>query len=66
MPTILKITRHIPSLVAQEQNEALTRPITKEEVNQAVKEMPLGKALGLDGFMTYFFHYCWPMTREEV
>jgi hypothetical protein len=37
---IQKITRHIPSLVTQEKNEALMRPITQEEVDHAVKEMP--------------------------
>jgi hypothetical protein len=35
-------------------------------VDQAVKEMPLGKAPGPDGFTTDFFHLCWPMIREEV
>jgi len=29
--------------------------ITQEEVDQAVKEMPLGKASGPDGFTTNFF-----------
>jgi hypothetical protein len=42
------------------------RPITQEEVDQAVKEMPLGKAPGPDGFTTKFFHYCWSMIKEEV
>jgi hypothetical protein len=42
------------------------RPITQEEVDQAVKEMPLGKAPGSDGFTTQFFHYCWSLIREEV
>jgi hypothetical protein len=37
--TIKKITKHIPSLLTQKQNEALMRPITQEEVGQAVKEM---------------------------
>jgi hypothetical protein len=49
-----------------EQNEALMRLITQEEVDQAVKEMPLGKAPCTDAFITKFFHYCWPMMREEV
>jgi hypothetical protein len=37
MSTISKITRNIPSLVTREHNEAMTRPITQEEVDQAVK-----------------------------
>jgi hypothetical protein len=37
MPVISKITKNIPSLVTREPNEALTRPITQEEVDQSVK-----------------------------
>jgi hypothetical protein len=66
MSAISKITWHIPSLITKEHNETLMRPITQEEVDQAVKEMPLGKAPGPDGFTTNFFHYCWSMIREEV
>jgi hypothetical protein len=66
MPTIDKITRNIPSLITLEHNEALMRPITQEEVDQAVKEMPPGKAPSPDGFTSNFFHYCWAMIREEV
>jgi len=40
------------------------RPITIEEVDQDVKEIPVGKALGPDGFTTDFFHHCWLMVRE--
>jgi hypothetical protein len=64
--TIKKITRHIPSLVTQEQNEALMRPITQEEVDHVVKEIPPGKAPGPDDFTTDFFHHYWDMIREEV
>jgi len=60
------ITSHIPSLVTSEQNETLMRPITQEEVDQAVKEMPLGKAPSPDGFTINFFHHCWDLIREEV
>jgi hypothetical protein len=63
---IQRVTEHIPSLVTSEQNAALTRPITQEEVNQAVKTMPPGKAPGPDGFTTDFFHYCWDLIKHEV
>jgi hypothetical protein len=63
---IQKITSHIPSLVTPEQNEALLCPITQAEVDLAVKEMPQGKAPGLDGFTTDFFHHCWDLIKEEV
>jgi hypothetical protein len=63
---ISKITRHVPSLVTQEQNAALLRPFTIEEVDQAMQETPKCKAPGPDGFTSDFFHYCWPMIRTEV
>jgi hypothetical protein len=65
-PTINRVIQHIPTLIMPEQNQALMRPITQEEVDQDVKEIPLGKAPGPDGFTTDFFHLCWSMIREEV
>jgi hypothetical protein len=43
--TINHITQHIPALITPEQNQALMRPISKEEVDHEIKEMPLGKVL---------------------
>jgi hypothetical protein len=64
--TINRVIQHIPALITSEKNQALMRPITLEEVDQVIKEMPLGKAPRPDGFTTDFFHYCWSMIREEV
>jgi hypothetical protein len=63
---IAKITQHVPTLVSQEQNLALLRPISHEEVDQALQDTPKGKAPGPDGFTSDFFHNCWPMIRHEV
>jgi hypothetical protein len=63
---ITKITQHVPSLVTQEQKLALLRPISPEEVDQALKDTPKCKAPGPDGFTSDFFHHCWPMIRHEV
>ena len=52
-------------MVTPEQNATLMRPMTQEEVDQATKSMPLGKALGPDGFTTDFFHHCWDLVRKE-
>jgi hypothetical protein len=41
-------------------------PITQEEVDRAIQELPIGKAPGPDGFTTDFFHSCLPMLREVV
>jgi exonuclease III len=63
---INQITRCVPTLVTKEQNEALLRPFTIEEVDQALQDTPKCKAPGPDGFTSDFFHYCWPMIRTEV
>ena len=53
-------------MVTPEQNATLMRPMTQEEVDQATKSMPLGKAPGPDGFTTDFFHHCWDLVRKEA
>jgi hypothetical protein len=61
-----RVTTNILTLITQEQNEALMTPISQAEVDQAIQELPAGKAPGPDGFTTDFFHACWPMLKEEV
>jgi exonuclease III len=63
---IAKLTQHVPTLVTREQNLALLRPISIEEVDQALQDTPKCKAPGPDGFTSDFFHHCWPMIRHEV
>jgi ATP phosphoribosyltransferase len=58
MEAIQRITRHIPRLVTEEQNINLNKPITKEEIDQVVQEMPNGKAPSPDGFTMEFFKSC--------
>jgi len=60
---IESIIKHIPKDVTKEKNEALMHPITQGEVDQSLKDTPVGKSLGLDGITTYFFHHCWDMIR---
>ena len=52
---IKNFTKYIPKLVTREDNYNLNRPVTEEEVNEVIKEMQNGKALGLDGFNVDFF-----------
>lgn len=63
---IRKITRCFPRLVSTDHNDGLMRPITLEEVEQAVMEMPMSKSSGPNEFTTDFFHHCWPIVKEEV
>ena len=53
---IAQIISLIPRKVTQEDNAMLNKPISMEEVGEAVSQMAQGKALGLDGFTTNFFH----------
>ena len=37
-----------------------------QEVEDAINQMELGKALGPYGFTTNFFHYFWDLIKQEV
>jgi hypothetical protein len=63
---IQKITQHIPRLVTKKQNIFLNTSITTEEVDQALQEMPSGKAPGPDGFTVEFFKACWEIVQQDV
>ncbi|MGM2927280.1 hypothetical protein, partial [Bacillus cereus group sp. BC72] len=49
------ISRVIPSLVTDEENDILTKVPTEEEILSAVKLMDLSSAPGPDGFNGQFF-----------
>ena len=44
----------------------MNRQVTLLEVEEAVKEMASGKALGPDGFTIYFFKDCWDLVKLDV
>jgi hypothetical protein len=60
------ILKNIPKDFTKENNEALMRLITQEEVDQSLRDTPIGKALGLDRFTLDFFHHCWSIIRTNV
>ena len=53
-------------MVSDEQNAALLQPISQEKVDEAMMQTPEGKALGPDGFIVDFFHYCWNFIKKQV
>lgn len=63
---IAQITGLIPRLVTREHNDLLNKAISMQEVEEAVNQIELGKALGPDGFTSNFFHYFWDPIKEEV
>jgi len=52
---IEELTQAIPHIITNEQNSALLRAVSMEEVEEAIKSMPNDKAPGLDGFTINFY-----------
>lgn len=46
-------------------NEELIKPLTIEELFNAIKHMPGGKVLGHDGIPIEFFKMCWRVIGED-
>jgi hypothetical protein len=62
---IQRINQHILRLVIEEQNINLNKPITKEEIDEVVQEIPNGKAPGPDDFTVEFFKSCWEVVKHD-
>lgn len=46
--------------------EDLDVPVTKEEIERVIKELPAEKAPGPDGFIGIFYKSCWSIIKEDV
>eukprot|EP00253_Pinus_taeda_P021248 PITA_21248 len=63
---IAKISSEIPNVVTRDQNLALMRKITMEEVEDIVRNMKRNKAPGPDGYTVEFFQAGWKFLATEV
>ena len=63
---LAQVTDLIPKSISREDNENLNKPISMQDVEEALIQMAQGKAPGPDGFTTNFFHFFWEMIKEEV
>ena len=54
----------VSSMVTPEENAALIKPVTKEEVHNAVFQMDPHKAPGSDGFGASFFQDHWAIIKD--
>eukprot|EP00253_Pinus_taeda_P035588 PITA_35588 len=63
---IEKITSHIPRLINEDHNTLLLKPISLQEVEEAVNLLKARKAPGPDGFTANFFQHFWETIKWEV
>lgn len=51
--------QYVTTTVTPEHNEELLKPLTMEEVTATIKQLPVGKALGVDTIPAEFYHELW-------
>eukprot|EP00253_Pinus_taeda_P027077 PITA_27077 len=66
MRAIQEICSAIPSLVTEDQNKALMRAVTLEELEEVVKAMKKGTAPRPDGFTVFFYQAGWHFMGKEI
>jgi len=60
------ICKEIPKIVTDEQNKALMRAATLEEVEEIVKNISKNKAPGPDGYIVEFYQAGWHFLGKEI
>jgi exonuclease III len=58
--------QYLTPSVTEEHNQELMRPITMEEVTEAVKQLPAGKAPGTDTIPAEFYQTLWGDIDEDI
>jgi hypothetical protein len=58
--------QYIRRTVTEEHNEELLRPLTLEEVTEALKQLPAGKAPGVDSIPSEFYQELWEDIDSDV
>eukprot|EP00253_Pinus_taeda_P008343 PITA_08343 len=66
MPAINKLLKKIPRIITEEHNSLLIKPISLQEVKEAVKNLKEGKVPGPDGFTSNFLHKFWDLIKDEI
>jgi ribonuclease HI/exonuclease III len=57
---------NIPHLLSPEDNAALIREVTEEEIIKVIWSMGSDKAPGPDGFTIHFYKVCWNIIKRDL
>ncbi|XP_037418890.1 uncharacterized protein LOC119283440 [Triticum dicoccoides] len=56
----------LPNIIKRREDlDQLTAPFSRQEIDNAIKEMPADRAPGPDGFMGHFIKSCWHIIKED-
>jgi hypothetical protein len=58
--------RHIKQTVTDTHNQELLKPLTPEEVKEALKQLPAGKAPGIDAIPSEFYQDLWEDIGDDI
>lgn len=56
----------IQRTITEEHNADLLRPLTTEEVSEAMKQLPAGKSPGVDSIPAEFYQELWDDIEEDI
>ena len=58
--------QYIQTTVTEEHNEELLRTLTREEVEEAMKQLPTGKSPGIDSIPAEFYQELWEDLESDI
>ena len=62
----MQLLTKIDKQISADQNDALTRPFTRQELEKSIKQMANGKSPGLDGLPTEFYKQFFDLIADDL
>ena len=60
-----QVLSYVQPCISEDQNHQLTMPVTEEEIKEALFSIGDDKALGLDGYSSFFFKRAWNVVGAD-